>query len=435
MQAGTEVVWEDAPPSKRGNRTMRDSPLLFFCLVLVGTACDDSTGIADNYSYQAPPQTNDGWQTASLGDAGMDTAAFVDLMNGLVHRNDDDVHGIVVARGGRLVFEEYLSGEDLDLSNLSDGIAFTYEEFDRNSLHCLASDTKSVTSLLLGIAIDQGLIAGTDETMFSFLPEYANLSDATKAQITLADMLAMASGLPWNEDYPFDDIRNDLTAMVFSEDPIAYVLGKSTVAAPGAQFIYNSGTTNLLGEVVSRASDVTLWAFAEQSTYLAHSRSTPTRGTRFPTRRTWPWLPRRSTSAPETWRRSARHIWTAGLGEGAASCRKAGLPDLPTRSSMYPPRRTRCRTTCTAMAGSGGWEPSPRERPVSTRRRDGVASSSSSFPTMRWWWSSRPANSSIRRMTSCSGSWTITFCRLCDESFVPSPMYLTVERHHPWRMT
>jgi CubicO group peptidase (beta-lactamase class C family) len=243
---------------------MRASRLLFLLLFLVATACDDTTGITGNYAYQAPPQTSDGWQTASLGDAGMDTAPFVDLMNGLLRRNEDKVHGIVVARGGRLVFEAYFSGDDLDLSNLSDGIAFTYREFYRTTLHCLASDTKTVTSVLLGIAIDDGLIAGTDEKMFSFFPEYADLSDATKAQITLAHMLAMASGLPWNEDYPFDDLRNDLTAMVFSEDPIAYVLSKSTVAAPGAQFIYSSGTTNLLGEVVSRASDVTLWAYAEQ---------------------------------------------------------------------------------------------------------------------------------------------------------------------------
>jgi CubicO group peptidase (beta-lactamase class C family) len=56
--------------------------------------------------------------------------------------------------------------------------------------------------------------------------------------------------------------------MVFSEDPIEYVLSKSTVAAPGAQFIYSSGTTNLLGEVVRRGSGMTLWAFAEQHLFL-----------------------------------------------------------------------------------------------------------------------------------------------------------------------
>jgi CubicO group peptidase (beta-lactamase class C family) len=233
-------------------------------LPAVAISCDDVVENGVVYTYHVPQQTSDGWETAALGEVGMDTLPFIELMNQLLRRNDNNVHGILVAREGKLAFEEYFAGEDLDLSHLSDGIAFTYREFDRTTLHCLASDTKSITSVLLGIAIDQGLIAGTAETMFSFFPDHSNLSDAAKGQITLDDMLAMASGLPWTEDYPFDDLRNDLTAMVFSEDPIAYVLSKSTVATPGAQFIYNSGTTNLLGEVVRRASDVTLWEFAEQ---------------------------------------------------------------------------------------------------------------------------------------------------------------------------
>lgn len=226
--------------------------------------CDDIVETGVEYTYELPQQTNDGWETASLGEVGMDTVPFIELMNQLLRRNDNNAHGILVARDEQLVFEEYFAGEDLDLSNLSEGIAFSYREFDRNTLHCLGSDTKSITSILLGIAIDEGLVEGIGATLFSFFPDYSNLSDATKAQITLAHTLAMASGLPWSEDYPYDDLRNDLTAMVFSEDPIAYVLSKSTVAAPGARFIYNSGTTNLLGEVVRRASDVTLWEFAEQ---------------------------------------------------------------------------------------------------------------------------------------------------------------------------
>lgn len=238
--------------------------LAAIAIVAVVTSCDDLVENGVEYTYQVPQQTGDGWETAALSDVGMDTEPFIELMNGLLGRDDHYVHGIVVAKDGKLVFEEYFPGQDLDLSNLSDGLAYAYRDFDQNTLHCLASDSKSVTSVLLGIAIDEGLVEGTDETMFSFFPDYSGHSDPVKNQITLAHMLAMASGLPWNEGYPYDDPRNDLVAMVFSEDPIAYVLGKSTVAAPGTQFIYNSGTTNLLGEVISRTSDMTLWAFAEQ---------------------------------------------------------------------------------------------------------------------------------------------------------------------------
>jgi CubicO group peptidase (beta-lactamase class C family) len=237
--------------------------LALLALTIVVASCADLLETGDEYTYQAPQQTSDGWEIASLGDVGMDTVPLIDLMNDLRRQDDHYVHGIVVAKDGRLVFEEYFPGEHLDLSNLSDGYDLTYEDFDRNTLHCLASDSKSVTSILLGIAIDKGLVDGTDETMFSFFPEHSNLSDPVKDQITLAHMLAMASGLPWNEGYPYDDPRNDLVSMILSDDPIAYVLGKSTVAAPGTRFIYNSGTTNLLGEVVRRGTDQTLSTFAE----------------------------------------------------------------------------------------------------------------------------------------------------------------------------
>jgi CubicO group peptidase (beta-lactamase class C family) len=251
---------------KRHSKSARELVRLLasFVLVVIVSSCDDPLENGEEYVYQAPQQTSDGWETASLGDVGMDTVPLIDMMNELRRQGDHYVHGIVVAKDGKLVFEEYFAGEHLDLSNLSDGYDLAYEDFDRNTLHCLASDSKSVTSILVGIAIDRGHIAGTDETMFSFFPDYSNLSDPVKSQIRLSHMLAMASGLPWDEGYPYDDPRNDLVAMVSSQDPIAYVLGKSTVAMPGARFIYNSGTTNLLGEVVKRSSDMTLPAFAEQ---------------------------------------------------------------------------------------------------------------------------------------------------------------------------
>jgi CubicO group peptidase (beta-lactamase class C family) len=231
-----------------------------FALPAAGCGGDDG-----GYVYRTPQQTNDGWETASLADVEMDTMPIVEMMNGLLGRDDHYLHSILVIRDAKLVFEEYFSGEDLDLSDLSSGVHFSHKDFDLNTLHALASVSKSVTSILLGIAIDEGLVGDTNETMFSFFPDYSNLGDPAKNQITLAQMLAMTSGLPWNESYAYTDPRNDLGAMAFfSEDPIAYVLGKSTVAPPGTQFIYNSGTTNLLGEITRRTTGSTLESFADQ---------------------------------------------------------------------------------------------------------------------------------------------------------------------------
>jgi CubicO group peptidase (beta-lactamase class C family) len=249
----------DTPRSRRRGRFPGRVEFLIGCLLV--SSCAVAT---HGYSYRVPEQTGDGWQTASLEDVGMDTGRMVDLMNDLSDHPDHWVHGIVVIKDGKLVFEEYFPGEDMDLSDLANGIAFAHHDFDRNTLHSAASVSKSVTSVLLGIAIDDGLVQGTQQTMFSYFPDYAQLSDATKNQITLQQMLTMTSGLPWNESSSYDDPQNDLVAMVASDDPIRYVLSKSTVATPGVQFTYNSGTANLVGEIVRRASGGTLASFAAQ---------------------------------------------------------------------------------------------------------------------------------------------------------------------------
>ena len=236
---------------------------LFACALLL-CSCSLATSSKEGYVYQVPEQTGDGWRTASLDVVGMDTGRMENLINDLAKYPNHWVHCVVVIKDGMLVFEEYFPGEDLDLSNLGEGLAYTTRDFDRDTLHSMASVSKSVTSILLGIAIDEGLISGTQELLFSYFPDYAHLEDVTSRQITLEHALTMTSGLPWNAADPYDDPRNDLAAMVYSDDPIQYMLAKTPVAPPGAAFIYNSGTTNLLGEVIHRASGKSLADFAKQ---------------------------------------------------------------------------------------------------------------------------------------------------------------------------
>jgi len=178
-------------------------------------------------------------------------------------------------KDGKLVFEEYFSGDDVDLSDLESGLTYVAKDFGWNGLHSANSVTKSVTSLLVGIALDGGLLSGTHGTMFSYFPDYAHLADATKERITPAHMLTMTTGLPWSEAYPYDDPRNDLVSMVLSNDPIGYVLGMPALAEPGTQFVYNSGTANLLGEIVRRASGRTLAEFARERLFSPRADSSP----------------------------------------------------------------------------------------------------------------------------------------------------------------
>jgi CubicO group peptidase (beta-lactamase class C family) len=226
----------------------------------------------NKYSYRIPEQTDDGWQTASLMDVGMVAEPLVDLMEQLLNRRDHLMHGILIIKNGKLVFEEYFAGSDMVVDEktltklvLPGGKYETKEvAFDRDTLHFQASVTKSITSLLLGIALDKQLIPGVDEKMFSFFPEYPALNTGRKADITIKDMLSMSSGIPWSESHPFNDSRNSIYQLLAADDPLGYVLDLKLTAPPGRRFAYNSGTTVLLGEIIRRTAKTGVEEFAAE---------------------------------------------------------------------------------------------------------------------------------------------------------------------------
>ena len=233
------------------------------CLLLLALLLAYATACAPKgYVCRVPEQADDGWTTASLGEVGIDETRMQTLMNGLSELEDNPIHSIVIVKNGRLVFEEYYSGDDLSVEG---GLHTVPMDFGRETLHCVASASKTVTSILVGIAIDQRMIESVDEGLFAFFPEYAHLGGGTKDDITLWHALTMSSGIPWDESRSYTDPQNDVAQMYFlCDDPLEYVLGKDLIAPPGEAFIYNSGTTNLLGEVVSRSSGQTLPEFADQ---------------------------------------------------------------------------------------------------------------------------------------------------------------------------
>jgi len=215
--------------------------------------------------YQKPPATGDGWVTASLNEVGMDDKPILEMLNMLAKPEGRTMNGLLVAKDGKLVLEAYYPGDDI---TVSDKLSFTRKDFDRDTPHCLASASKSVTSILFGIAMDQGKVTDLDEKMFANFPEYAELSDEGKGQITLHQMLTMTSGIPWDESYSFNDARNDLGHMAFfSPDPVRYVLEKPLTSKPGEIWVYNSGTTNLLGEIVHLKTGTPLVDYARDNLF------------------------------------------------------------------------------------------------------------------------------------------------------------------------
>jgi CubicO group peptidase (beta-lactamase class C family) len=215
--------------------------LLVLCCAVWVVSCTPE----HEYVYRIPEQTNDGWVTAGLEGVGMREDMLGEMMKRIYSKEYQNVHGILIVKNGKLVFEEYFEGYTFSYTGpWSSALKFRGErtDFGIDTPHNLASVTKSITSALVGIAIEQGHIQDVDEQVFSYLPDYSYLSNKQKDRITLEHLLTMTSGLKWNElELWLGDMEHDLIQLFLVPDPIEYVLAKPVITEPGTAWYYNGG--------------------------------------------------------------------------------------------------------------------------------------------------------------------------------------------------
>ena len=195
-----------------------------------------------------PIHLGDGWPIDKPENVGVDGARLCGIADRLAATNAN-VHALVVVRHGKLVFEQYFSGYD-DPWGVPEG----QFDFDATTKHDMRSISKSVTSLLVGIAIDRKLIGGVDEPVVKFFPEFASLKTPGWDNITIRHLLTMSSGIKWDENLPWTDPKNDEPHRGQDPEPIRYVLGKPVAAPPDTVWNYNGGGTDLLGSIIERVS-------------------------------------------------------------------------------------------------------------------------------------------------------------------------------------
>jgi CubicO group peptidase (beta-lactamase class C family) len=177
-----------------------------------------------------------------------------------------NVHAVLVARSGKLVFERYFTGSDevpgriLRISRRRvDNLVF-----DANTPHNMMSASKSVASLLLGIAVDRGLIKNINAPILDFFPELSDMRSPAIDRIQLWHALTMSMGLKWVEATPATgDFDNDETRMFMAWDPNRYVLGLPVTAPAGQEFFYNTGALRLVSAVIHKAVGRPLNEFAQ----------------------------------------------------------------------------------------------------------------------------------------------------------------------------
>jgi CubicO group peptidase (beta-lactamase class C family) len=220
---------------------------LFGLLVLAGLAIQ-FTG--HGYFWKALSATYlQGYSTAHIDDAGNFAQRIIATSQPLAWEKDAAFNkeplnsatlsylqqyksaAFLVAKNGKLLHETYFS---------------PYTESSRTNSFSIA---KTITTMQVGLAVQQGLIPGFDAPITQFLPVYA--SNARGAKATISQLSAMKAGHDWTENYklPF----NVTTDLYYGKDAEKLVLNQDFEREPGTEFEYSSGSTQLLGVILKRA--------------------------------------------------------------------------------------------------------------------------------------------------------------------------------------
>jgi CubicO group peptidase (beta-lactamase class C family) len=235
--------------------------LLLSLLLIVGCQSEPSSP----YTYQPPENISDGLDVSTLEDVNIDSELMEKLMNDINRGKYDEVHSLLIFKDDRLVLEEYFEGHKFQWdAPKAHGELVTW---DYEMVHFAMSVTKSITSICIGIAIDEGFIESAHQSIFDYLPEYQHLNTGGKDTITIEHLVTMISGLEWDEwgSSP-NSADNSIGALWFfhSQDPITAILEGPLTAKPGTSFTYSGGNMILLGEIIKNATGMGLDEFSER---------------------------------------------------------------------------------------------------------------------------------------------------------------------------
>ncbi len=214
--------------------------------------------------FAAPAWPTRGWPSTTPESAGVNGAALAALGDELAGERHGFVDSMLVIRRGAIVYERTFPRDyDRAFATAPDRRRDPYNYYDPEwhpyyrgtDLHTMQSVSKSVTATLVGIAIRRGELKGIDLPALPFFAGYRIAPDARRNRWTLRHLLTMTAGLDWNETtVPYTDPKNSCAAMEQSRDWVQFVLDQPMVEEPGQRFVYNSGATELLAQVLKQAT-------------------------------------------------------------------------------------------------------------------------------------------------------------------------------------
>jgi len=235
--------------------------LISFLLILFFTAkCDKDS--SEQYPYVQPVEINDGLKVGTLKQVSMDEDLIQKAVGRIEKGKYGEIHSMLIYKNDMLVFEDYYQGHKYQWD--APGHKEEWVSWNSKMQHCIHSDTKSITSLCIGIAIDKGFIENVHQSIFDYLPGHQHFKTNNREYITIEHLLTMTSGLRWEEwGVSLGSIKNDQIGIWFWEDgPMNYVISRNFVAEPGKRFNYSGGDIQILVEILKNATGLTLDEFS-----------------------------------------------------------------------------------------------------------------------------------------------------------------------------
>jgi CubicO group peptidase (beta-lactamase class C family) len=189
------------------------------------------------------------WRTTTASRVGIDDAVLRSIVGRLGKGDLAGVESFLVVRRGYMVAEQYV------------GVS-------GDAVHTMQSVSKSVTSLLVGIAMDEGKLASIDRPVLSFFPEYTTLAnvDAAKRALTPRHLLQMRTSMDfWEQPYSGSPLQqlNDCGGC----DWLRLILDRPMTGMPGDKWAYNSGGVIALGGVLYATTGVAADEYARQKLF------------------------------------------------------------------------------------------------------------------------------------------------------------------------
>jgi CubicO group peptidase (beta-lactamase class C family) len=204
-------------------------------LILIGCGPSAEELAAVDYT----PLAGDDWNVSTPADEGLDPDLVAELY---VNAADvETLQALLVIKNGNLIAEGYFNGGGIGQDTR------------------IQSTTKSYTSALVGIALEEGCLTSVEQKMMEFFPELADrVTDPRKEEITIRDMLQMRAGYPWEES------SAELFDLLYSGFRPSNLVEVPLVRDPGSGFDYSNLTSHLLAVVVARACETDLKSFAQE---------------------------------------------------------------------------------------------------------------------------------------------------------------------------